>query len=270
MSSIAICVSGEVRTWFQSGKETLEYFISRLESKGHSVSVYGHTWKHCEIEKPDFFESLIVDDQKRLYDYIDEDKTTRVIYSADNETNYAKYTDDISTHVTRTTGILGQLFGCHRVLMSAPIGHDIYIRWRWDNIFADYIDEFESKLTEIDKEAYIKLFIAQIEGIVSSRENFLSAYSNFRFSGIHHHRGQKMSGVEIRLVDFVFAFDGHAHSKIAKDKHFESYIFEQIQQSPVLDRPGPHELWSFMMDRYKLRGSTNLIHIVCVDRLPNS
>jgi len=270
MSSIAICVSGEVRTWFQSGKKTLEYFISRLKSRGHDVTVYGHTWKHCEIEKPDFFQSLIIDDQQKLYDYISEDKVTRVVYSADSRTNYSNHTADISLHISNTTAILGQLFGFHRVMRSAPVGHDIYIRWRWDNIFTDYMDEFDSKLTDNDKESYIKLFIAQIESIVSSRENFISSYSTLVFRGMSNQYEKKISDAYVGFIDFVFCFDKHAHLKIRKDADFESHMFEKIKQSPVLSRPGTHEVWTYLVDRYELRGKTNLINIVCVDRLRDS
>ena len=270
MSSIAICVSGEVRTWFQSGKETLKYFISRLESNGHTVQVYGHTWKHCEIEKPDFFESLIIDDQQKLYDFINEDKITRVIYSSDVRTNYTNHTGDIALHIANSTAILGQIFAFHRVMRNAPVGHDIYIRWRWDNIFTDYLDEFNSHLTEEEKEAYIKLFIAQIESIVSIRSNFLSSHCDLVFRGMSNNFENKVSDVHISFVDFVFALDKHAHMKIHKDADFESHMFEKIKQSPVLSRPGTHQVWTYLMDRYKLRGTANLINIVCVDRLRDS
>jgi len=44
-------------------------------------------------------------------------------------------------------------------------------------------------------------------------------------------------------------------------------MFEKIKQSPVLSRPGTHQVWTYLMDRYKLRGTANLINIVWVDRL---
>lgn len=260
MSKIAICVSGETHSWNDLNKKSLLEVKKRLVARGHEVAIYGHTWKHCEIEKPTFFESLIVDDQDDIRKYIIQDSLLRTIYISDKRNNYASYTDDIKIHIERTVGILGQMFSVHRCLHRTPVGYDVYIRWRWDNKFG-HASDVNVPDSNIDSD--IELLLMNIETLPSSGKDFLSTIADLRFNGITQIQNTTLSHTEACFVDFIFAFSKNAHMKIVRDKTFESHVDDILKHRPVLHRIMSHEIWEIIFHRYDFKGRTSLPNIIC-------
>jgi hypothetical protein len=129
---IALCISGETREY-----NTFlgpELFIEYLRSKGCTVDIYGHTWKHCEEPKQTNiikFKELLIEDQSIIDRWVDENPnahgwdTPRPVHMQADEWFGRLY------HNTRVK--TGQHIGGFTCLKMPEFNaYDLCIRWRWD------------------------------------------------------------------------------------------------------------------------------------------
>lgn len=138
---IAIAMSGETRSYNEfRGPDAL---IHKLEDMGHTVDIYGHTWKHCEIpDDADSFKNFIYEDQQVLDDWIKEDFMLRA-WSNENWNPSCKLSemsadDWVNKILAESRKKFGQHFGGLRCIHSVPTNeYDAIIRWRWDITFQD-------------------------------------------------------------------------------------------------------------------------------------
>ena len=130
---IALCISGETREYNKFFGPSV--FVEYLRSKGCTVDIYGHTWKHCnevpletDIIK---FKELVIEDQAVIDRWVDENPnghgwdTPRPAHMQADEWFGRLY------HNTRVK--LGQHIGGFTCLRIPDYNnYDLCIRWRWD------------------------------------------------------------------------------------------------------------------------------------------
>ncbi len=129
---IALCISGETREY-----NTFlgpEVFVDYLRSKGCTVDIYGHTWKHCgePIETNVIkFKELLIQDQAIIDRWIDKNPNA---HGWDTPRPDNMQADEWFARLYHNTRVkIGQHIGGFNCLrMPNHNNYDLCIRWRWD------------------------------------------------------------------------------------------------------------------------------------------
>ena len=129
---IALCISGETReynTFFGP-----EVFVEYLRSKGCTVDIYGHTWKHC-VEPSQTsvikFKELLIEDQAIIDRWVDENPNAHGWDTPRPDNMQADEWFGRLYHNTRVK--VGQHIGGFTCLKMPEFNaYDLCIRWRWE------------------------------------------------------------------------------------------------------------------------------------------
>jgi len=272
---IAICISGETRSWDNDPSINLAYYVSCLEKSGHEVDVVGHTWSHCTPPSEEHvkFKKLIIEDQVVIDNWVLEDWVNRLTFNNElcelfnyDHNDHAGFdltnieydrlsSDTINKILQYCRASYGQQVSGWKSFQLADDAYDMYIRWRWDLIFT--IDN----ILMSDYKNIIDFYVPYIDQIITSFHSLtFSTTDNLHvlFGGntIIHSRDKSC------VDDLFFAFTSVAKQKIDAvdifdgiDKCFDINIGPQN-----LNKPTYHNLWTWCM--------TNLIEIEGVCILP--
>lgn len=152
---IAVCISGETRTWNtltdpekRSHAYQLEMFLQRMKDiLKCDIDVYGHTWDHCDIpQETNFFkhDNLTISNQDFILgNWLREDIFNRLIVYDMNiteiPTEHKSFLGKdphafLESFVHSGKKAWGQYFSHQLCVESIPniMEYDYIIRWRWD------------------------------------------------------------------------------------------------------------------------------------------
>ena len=133
---IAICISGEVRSWKEtnirtpmSPKDHLKHYVALLRWEGHTVDIYGHTWNYCDvsdIKNDTMFSNLDIDDISVVESWV----TANIDKLREYHGSDVSELEMLNCHA--------QPYGIIQSMRSAGDTYDIYQRTRWDIISDNY------------------------------------------------------------------------------------------------------------------------------------
>lgn len=138
---VAICYSGETRSFNQVGKYDLKKLIEAFNDFGHDVDCYGVHWDDCEYPDQDVveFKEIKTISQQIIRDWVEADLPGRAIVN--NAYAYNRFSDMYNLDFNKiphdelvysTFTSLGQVIGGWLSLQMPKDTYDLYIRWRWD------------------------------------------------------------------------------------------------------------------------------------------
>ena len=275
---LAICISGETRSWGEYPSKNLAYFISTLEKAGHEVDVFGHTWDHCEQPSQEHvkFKKLVVTDQDVIDEWVKEDWINRISLSHElcesygydqynheafdmAKIKYENLSDDARTEILNSSRVgYAQFISAWTSFNLPDDTYDMCLRWRWDLIFSniDSTSQMDDYKQIIDQYGFL---YTEILVTASRTQNSSSDDLDVFFNGNTMINGQDDSVVD----DTNFAFSRRARRAIGHEVDNIYLILDEYINS--LDNPWlykwlDHKTWTWLM--------TNRIGMVGCCRLP--
>lgn len=261
---VAICVSGEVRTYQKSGRAYLVDFIERLERMGIEVDVFAHTWEHCDNIPYDdaIFKKLSVTDCNDIGDWIRSDITARILTHPDIEHTTP---NDINSLIEISNYGYAQVFGMYYALQLAAPGYDLYIRWRWDLMYGvTYSPQPDQAMIDVIVDHTVNLLHSLIvgESYTDPKAFMYAMNASIIHSNLQEYEYTSNLPLRNLINDLFFVLDKSAYRKLMK-RDIATVLHEIMSSIPPKRRPGykNHGLWNIMMHGYDVR--------ISVGELPN-
>jgi hypothetical protein len=144
---IALCVSGETRTFNENFDCNVLWLAQELRTHNIEVDIFGHTWDYCDLPKnTDAFKKIEVGNKTDIKNWITDDFLARIVqynhYDFYNDlprlslTKSEKYTDAILESSIAGWSQIWSAF-CSFSLINDVEDYDYIIRWRWDARFGN-------------------------------------------------------------------------------------------------------------------------------------
>lgn len=245
----AIAISGETRNYNeQNGPDTI---IKYLESQGHVVDLYGHTWDHCEVPfNKNIFKNFVMEPQSIIDDWIKEDFMFRAWSHVEyNPTcRLSDMTPDEFVHriLMTSRAKYGQHFSGLKSIHMVPLHqYDIVIRWRWDlriakNILQsdDMMDSFHKRMHWLERKNHQDFVVIQCSS------NSWGSFWNYAIEDTH------------------FFINKHAHEKLLEmsiSDRFDSVFRKQNTNEKI----SYHTLWTELLCQSRIDFSFELISMTC-------
>lgn len=138
---VALCYSGETRSFNNSGKHHLLVLKQAFEKFGHTLDCYGIHWDDCDYPDQDVvqFKEIKTVSQQIIREWVEQDLPGRAIvnngyayerFSSLYNLEFDKIPRDELVYSSYTS--LGQVIGGWMSLQLPKDDYDLYIRWRWD------------------------------------------------------------------------------------------------------------------------------------------
>ena len=278
---LAICISGETRSWGEYPSKNLAYFISTLEKAGHEVDVFGHTWDHCEQPSQEHvkFKKLVITDQDVIDEWVKEDWINRISLSHElcesygydqynheafdmAKIKYENLSDDARTEILNSSRVgYAQFISAWTSFNLPDDTYDMYLRWRWDLIFSntDSTSLMDDYKQVIDQYCwfYTEILVTASRTPYSSPDDL-----NVYFTGNTMIRNNNQQQ-DIVIDDTNFAFSKTARISIGHEVDNIYLILDEYINSlknPWLYKWLDHKTWTWLM--------TSRIRMVGCCRLP--
>jgi len=258
---IAICIGGETRDWHEYPSKNLEYFIMQLESHGHEIEVYGHTWSHCVPPADDRvkFNNIIVEDQVIIDDWVKEDWIHRLTLTEElsdlldyNPLDHHGFfyetagldvlSDEIITSILNSCRAgYGQHISGWKSFQMAPNDCDMYIRWRWDTVFTPLGEDSDRDHYPDEIDFYTPLIshvLSKFDQVTYSSVSDLHVV----FNGNSHIYDTYLACIE----DMFFGFDVIAKAKIDSIDIFDALDI-RFGEDYSHHKAIAHTLWTWLM-----------------------
>lgn len=260
---VVIFVSGETRNFGYSENSQLKEFKELLESMGHTVILYGHTWDHCSLdgvkETGLQFKKLAQENQENIVSWVKEDIFLRApLKNQQPPKNFhdPTFEEYYFKHAKPTYGQIWSAFNCYNMLENEDLGADIFIRWRWD------LGHLQRRINEYTMQQLKYILIKCATninpiGVITNNNTIFPGYSG-------PGTGMQFTGT---LEDTIMMYNKSAivrikHEKITK--MLDNILEKQMKKSEV---PDAHTLWyEVLFKHFDFCYSTELPNLFAITR----
>jgi hypothetical protein len=265
MRKVAICISGETRTFNTKSYQELKTLTEKLSVRGFEFDFYGHTWDHCEDPDPSLlpFKKIIKEPLSIIDKWVMAEFLTRAFFDRKYPIKVSQRQDPekiVDFYLQASRAGYGQLisaFNCFKLIDIDQ--YDLVIRARWDCKFKD-----------LDIAYVIETLVSQMNKAQVAAENnspLVLASSDTRIMPYSASK-KYVRQPAISLGDLFFVFNKFSFTSIMNKPVFT--IIEHINDSTTKTHHNfrNHQLWSEILLRCDIYIDTTLPNIFETHRTP--